>query len=321
MTYSVRNSSIELLRIICMILIVIYHFHAREYGLYVVGSERIGEDDLLLKLNIHSIGKLGVPIFVFISGWFGINFKKNRCYELLATCAFYALLSTLGLLAIYDRFLPKDVLFFMNNWWFMAGYLCIYLLSPGIDYMFNQFGKWHTLFLLLAFYYISYGDYFLNSANIGGLYQMFTMYLSARWVRLYGSEYLDKYWVIILIFCLFLRFGIIVIGYCTHHLGVLPYINSYVCPITTCLSASIFIGFSKIYFSSKILNVLAGSSLAVYLFSEGTFGKIFFEPLFFQESYNLLGYLIGSLIVYSIIFFIDLLRKKVTNHFIMDKIK
>lgn len=46
-----RNSSIELLRIIAMIIIVFFHFHARNFGMYVFGNERINEEGLLL----HSI--------------------------------------------------------------------------------------------------------------------------------------------------------------------------------------------------------------------------------------------------------------------------
>ena len=38
---SQRNSSIELLRMLAMLVIVIFHFLARHFGLYVIGNERI----------------------------------------------------------------------------------------------------------------------------------------------------------------------------------------------------------------------------------------------------------------------------------------
>lgn len=42
-----------------------------------------------------------------------------------------------------------------------------------------------SLLAVLTITYISFGDYFVKSANIGGLFQMFSMYLSARWIKLY----------------------------------------------------------------------------------------------------------------------------------------
>ncbi len=97
-TYIKRNINIELLRIISMLLIVIYHYQAREFGLYVIGNDQLGDPQLLPELILHSFGKLGVPIFVFISGYYGIKFKDKRLWELIIMTFFYALLSVL----VYD---------------------------------------------------------------------------------------------------------------------------------------------------------------------------------------------------------------------------
>lgn len=91
-----RNSSIELLRILSMLIIVIYHYEARNFNLYVVASDRVGEPDLLPQLLTHSIGKLGVPVFVFISGWYGLKYRKERFWEMVGMCIFYALISCIG---------------------------------------------------------------------------------------------------------------------------------------------------------------------------------------------------------------------------------
>lgn len=316
-----RNSSIELLRIISMLIIVIYHYNARAFGLYIVGSERIGEADLLPELIMHSIGKLGVPIFVFISGWFGLKYRRERLWEMILMCAFYAILSTVLLMYQYGQTRINDTLFFLNGWWFMAAYICIYVLSPGIEYWFKNTGRWQIFFVIGLFYYISYGDCFLNAANIGGLYLIFAMYLSARWLRLYAYDILNRFWCILLICALLLRFGIIGLGYTTGHLGVLPYVNSYVCPLTTIVAASIFIGFTKVQFKSVLINRLAGSALAVYLFSEGIFGQLFFRSWFPSETFSVLHFLKGGLSVYIVICCIDIIRKITTDRFILNKLK
>lgn len=73
-----RNSSIELLRILSMLIIVIYHYEARNFNLYVVASDRVGEPDLLPQLLTHSIGKLGVPVFCihFRMVWIKVSQRK-----------------------------------------------------------------------------------------------------------------------------------------------------------------------------------------------------------------------------------------------------
>lgn len=82
---SKRNSSIELLRIIAMIIIVFFHFHARNFGMYVFGNERINEEGLLLHSILHHLGGLGVPCFMFISGYYGMKFKKDRLLDINIT--------------------------------------------------------------------------------------------------------------------------------------------------------------------------------------------------------------------------------------------
>ena len=303
-----RNSSIELLRIISMILIVLYHYHARKYNLYVVDTPRPEDADFLSKLMMHSLGKLGVPIFVFISGWFGVRFRKDRFFDLLLQCFFYAFLSTILLGVCYGSFELKSIVFFLNHWWFIAGYLCLYLLAPGIDYLFETYNKKAILGIVLLFYFISFGDVVVNSAKIGGLYLMLTMYLSARWLRLYGADSLEKYGVILFLSAFIVRFGIIGVAYVSNHLNFLSYVNSYVSPLTTILVASIFILFSKRRFHVKLINQVAVSCLSVYLFSESGFGQRFFSCLF-PEEYSIMGYFYGALLTFVIIVLLDQVRK------------
>lgn len=58
-----RNSSIELLRIISMILIVLYHYHARKYNFYVIDAPRPEDPNFLYELLTHSLGKLGLYLY------------------------------------------------------------------------------------------------------------------------------------------------------------------------------------------------------------------------------------------------------------------
>lgn len=316
-----RNSTIELLRIISMLLIVIYHFQAREFNLYVVGSDRVCEPDILPKVLMHSIGKLGVPIFVFISGWFGLKYRRNRFLEMIAMCAFYGLISVVGCALVYDEISIKAPFFFVNMWWFMCAYLCLYVLSPGINVLFDNYDKKYTLLATSFITYVSFGDLFVDSANIGGLFQMFSMYFMARWLKLYAIDWLNKWWMLCGLGLLLIRFGSITVGCMTGHLGLLPYMNSYVNPMTMLIAACLFIGFSKLKFSSLIINKLAASSLAVYLCSESSFGQKFFDGWFPHVNWSLLHYIIAAMAVYLCISVIDQVRKLMTDNLIIKRLK
>lgn len=316
-----RNSSIELLRILSMLLIVIYHYEARDFNLYVVGSDRMGEPDLLPQLLTHSIGKLGVPVFVFISGWYGLRFRRERFREMMAMCLFYSIVSCIGGWLLYGQFRFWELIFPVNLWWFMSAYLCLYILSPGISHFTDTYGKWQVLMAVLIVIYIAYGDYFVKSANIGGLFQMFGMYLGARWMRLYLAEWLDKWGHVLLFGLIVFRVGLITGSYYTGHLGLLPYLNSYVNPMTILIAAGIFICFSKISFYSSVMNRLSASSLAVYLCSESPFGQRFFDSCFPHSAWNLLHFIIGAIVVYLCITVIDEIRRVLTDKFVVNKLK
>lgn len=300
-----------------MLVIVIYHYEARDFNLYVVSSNRVGEADLLPQLLTHSIGKLGVPIFVFISGWYGLKYRRERLWEMVAMCIFYALISCIGCYLLYKQFRPLELIFSINLWWFIAAYLCLYVVSPGINYFIDTCNKWQVLSAILIITYITYGDYFVKSANIGGLFQMFSMYLSARWIKLYLKEWINQWWHLLLICLITCRIGLIISGYYTGHLGLLPYLNSYVNPLAILTAACIFIGFSKITFYSAIINWLSASSLSVYLCSESPFGQRFFDAWFPHSEWDLSYFIVGASAVYFFITIIDQIRKFLIANFII----
>lgn len=304
-----RNINIEILRILSMMIIVIYHYHAREFNTYVLSNDIISDPDLMPSLLLHSFGKLGVPVFVFISGYYGIKFKMNRMVDILSTSLFYALLSCIGLYFIYDINAFKSVVFFINNWWFIAAYICLYIMAPAINNFIDSTNKWTLLCLICIFYYISFGDISVNSANIGGLYLIFTMYLFSRWISKYCALFFRKYCLLLFISLLILRIVIIYISYNTTHIGILPYLNSYVNPLSILTAAAIFYIFERMptfNIGSKIIMFFSSSALSVYLLSESGFGQRFFESLYpTKGNYDLLHFVYATIIVYVVITLID----------------
>lgn len=312
-----RNSSIEFLRIVSMILIVLYHYHARNYNLYVIDAPRPEDADFIYKLMTHSLGKLGVPIFVFISGWFGIKYRKERFVDMLFQCTFYAFLAICFYAVFYHGLDFKGLIFFINHWWFMAAYLCLYVMAPALNAMMENSSKMHSLMIVLLFYFISFGDLVVKSANIGGLYLMLTMYLSARWLKMYASDFLNKYAFYLLIACVIVRFGTVGLALSISKFSLLNYVNSYVSPVSTLFAASLLVSVSKFIFYSNWVNKIAASCLSVYLLSESGFGQTFFTFLF-PKDYCFIGYVGGGIGVFALILLVDQIRKVISKYLIRN---
>ena len=83
-----RDSNIELLRIISMIMIVVHHYEM------FAGFTNSGNVSLnsYIEIALYSLGKLGVNIFVIISGYFLITsqFNTKKAVKLWMQIFFYS---------------------------------------------------------------------------------------------------------------------------------------------------------------------------------------------------------------------------------------
>lgn len=300
-----RNSSIEVLRIVAMLDIVVFHFLARTFGLYVMGNERLGEPDLLGELLTFHVGSLGVPCFMFISGYFGIRWRRDRFTDMVGQGLFYGLLSAAGLLALGSAFNYKW-LCFINEWWFLEAYVVVYLLSPGLNYIVETFTPRRLLLATAFLWFVLYSST-VKQNELGGVILLTAIYLTARYMRLYLSERLRRnaHWIALALLLLMLSLTAtsVLIG----HLGLKPLLMSYSNPLNTLTVGFLVVAMERVQFHSRIINMLAASTLAVYLLSESSFGQIFFAPLF-PKDFTLWWFVASALVVYLACFAVDRVR-------------
>lgn len=125
-----RNSAIELLRILMMLGIVACH---------VIGQG--GHDN---HMGFDRIGGCGVVGFMFISGYFGMKCSLRRALKLLGT-ALYCNFVVAGL-GVWLNPEISYVQYFLYNWtsgsgwWFLWGYLIVMLLAPLVEAAFLSEG-------------------------------------------------------------------------------------------------------------------------------------------------------------------------------------
>lgn len=97
-----------------------------------------------------------VPVFLLLSGYFGIKLKFKKIANLYLQCFFYGLIGYVIHLYVDHNTIGKSLLIesvfsISNGWWFITNYFLLCLLSPlinaGIDKLNKNQFKW-VLFLL-----------------------------------------------------------------------------------------------------------------------------------------------------------------------------
>lgn len=93
-----RNSNIELLRIIAMLMIVAHHYVTDSLPSYYLSD---GPNKWLSEL-LYSYGKTGVNIFVLITGYYMVNmsFSIKRPLKIIGQVWFYSAMTLLVCLMI-----------------------------------------------------------------------------------------------------------------------------------------------------------------------------------------------------------------------------
>ncbi len=324
---SERNSRIELMRIICMLMIVAYHYAI--YGFY--------SQDLIYSPNKAFVellslgGQFGVSVFVLISGYYMLDkkysFRKFSLY--LGQLWFY----TLGSLLIFVLFFPsgglvtREILSMSllpiskGHYWFATSFFLLMLFSPYLNCFVKHAGRKlllsaiAVLLIIYTFLPSLFNVYLSYSSTI---VRFITLYLSAAYIRLYGRKEgsgcklhrriflcllaLSFAWVL-LSNLLGQRYGL---EFFLLHSNDLPQngIFIYLLPLEMFLC---FLSFKPVY--NKKINYLASLAFGVYLFHDNQLIRSIWQGVFKTSQFTsspwlplhalaaiVLVYLAGSLV-------------------------
>lgn len=295
-----------------MIDIVMFHYLSRNCNLYAVENSRIAEDVNLWKEMIFQyIGYLGVPCFMFISGYYGIKFKWGRFGGIVEQCFFYGIVSFIGLWFINGIRPPFYDLLAINNYWFMVAYLMVMLISPALNSMIASLDSKQLLLVILSLYAVDFGGVISSHSVGGGFATLMMIYLVARWMRLYLPEQLKKHSVLCFLILLLIQVSFVSACYLFQHIGIKVIIGSYDNIVNILIVGFLVITIEKYHFHNKFINYVALSTLSVYLLSESGWGQIFFNDLYIawgENEFQVLPYLLSSVIVFAVIIVIDKIR-------------
>ena len=336
-TVSVRNSSIELLRILSMIMIVFHHF-ARHGEFQFLGYEMTAP-----KLWYNFIimgGKIGVNIFVMISGYFLINnksmFNFQRIKKTWDQVFFYSVgfevLFILLYFVVKERFDLSNLLssFFpitTSQWWFASTYLALYLVHPFLNKILVSLDKTtYRNVLLIAFLCWSVIPTFTKSSyESNELLWFIFIYSLSGYIRLYGfnPKYKNYHYAITALAVTGLTYlTSIAISLIASKISDFNLESTYFYSMQSLLSLIISVCAFMMFAltdmkSSRFINTTASATFGVYLIHENHYLRnIFWQTIFknsgYQDSLMIIPVSIVAVIsVYVLCTVIELIRQYV----------
>lgn len=166
-----RDYSIDILRIISMLMIVSLHFFS--YSPAVIQIDPFSATGCLKRI-LHSISLISVNCYVLISGYYIYKFKfsLSKLIRILCEVLFYSIVFYLIFLQTdLANLTVKELLLAVaptltRQYWFVTTYVGVYILSPIIRDVINVLDKkTHSLIVFLGFLlFVVY--YNLNSPKL-----------------------------------------------------------------------------------------------------------------------------------------------------------
>ena len=330
----VRNSSIELLRIIAMIMIVSCHFAT--HGGFSFDTKSLPIPRLWWNF-IEMGGNLGVDIFVLISGYFlvtssGKMFNLKRILKFWGQVFVYSIAiyfvfcvigkQDFGLVSFIKALFPIT----FNSWWFASTYFVLYLMHPFINMLLQKLDKkgYQALLAMQLILWCVIPTFTSSDYQSNSLLWFVTLYCVAGYIKLFGlnprfttKSYL-AFWLLFsalrYLSCISLMVLGIRIPFAAAH-SLFFYGQQSV--LTFISAVSLFMVFEKCDIGYiRWINIVASATFGVYLIHDSDvirhlLWREVFKNAQYQNSMLLIPYsIMASAIVYIICTLIDLLRQQ-----------
>lgn len=326
----VRDSGIELLKVITILLIIFHHVINTLDSTYIKLSQATTDWQQLTVTILHGSGLLGNSIFFICSAWFLLDSTRSNKRKILGILADVWIISVVIFAAVFmerggqldkvtivKQFFPTA---FANNW-YITCYLTFCLLYPFLNFMIAHLDQ-RTLLrictvLLTLYFAVSYfmGGVFTGGAlfNYSNLILWVTIYCVIAYLKLYLPGTMDSPRVngilLILGIC-----GNCILILCTNLLGLTTgYFSNKLLrwnvnynPFYLMIAIALFNFARNAHFRNKLINHLSRLSYLIYIIHENILLKTYYRPLMWDYIYVTFGfkYLLLWILVLTVIIFV-----------------
>lgn len=348
----IRESNYELLRIMSMFLIVLFHALSYSGFLYkATGPYRF------LVYFIKELTLLHVNSFILVTGYFQCKgkMKLSKAVAINNATWFYKVLILLIFLylgcfktfptnmEIVTTLLPID----FGTYWFIGCYIVLYLISPILNKVIDNSSKKELQTTILILMFILSGlclittDLFYSNNCGRSLATFILLYFIGAYLRLYPLDKnklikkipkvkLKKYCIVIIIFLAFINciFELVASKYLvqtriiTLIARMFDYIaSSYSSPLIIIQTIAYFLFFSTLKIESKIINSIASCMIGIYLIHENKFvrdvlyKKVGITSIKIIDLKAIIYLFLLAIGIFLVCLIIEFIRKKIFGYF------
>ena len=337
--YNERNSSYELLRILCMLFVVGGHLIGKGMQITYDNTLLGGGEDYTLSRLLYFFCTVAVSTFILISGYFGINFNWRKILKIWFSVLFFS-----WVIVIYKIIgkndikgcLPYFLPIISNEFWFISCYFILCGLSPLLNKLVDSLSKRQLKQLVLLNCVVFYGwatfNYIFNFRQFVpdfgvGIINFDILYLIGRYIKLYGLVARSSFfWTCAFIGNTFLMVLLELLYSYILHFGFTSFenINSV---FVVANAIFLFLAFKNLHFHNCYINYLAVYCLAVYIIHFNDVGMPFLTDFFDLKNLHGIGILWSVLfippIVYLVCVIIEIIRRTLCGrmeNYILDAI-
>lgn len=288
--HKVRESNLELLRILAMFCIVLHHLivHGiRNVGYLPYSFEEICLDKQIPLIFLNALTVVSVNCYVLISGYFGIHPTKKKLWNLFSICVFYSvghyfvyafLNNTFPLRPFISSLFP-----FSHNQglWFVTCYIGLFLISPLLNAAVSCLNEkkesdWLKVLSGLAIITFYFGYLWRTELNYDGynLVNFIFLYMIGRYLKVKNNFFRKilkrSYMIGTYIICTLITasLGIFLLVYKESADYIFYWAWRYNSPIVILGSIALFLFFNSLTICNKWINFIAASTFSVYLIHE-----------------------------------------------------
>ena len=191
-----RQSNMELLRLVAMMMILVMHMDYGAFGLPTAESVENAPMTTFGRIFVEHLCLVAVNVYVLISGWFGIRPKMKSFVRLMLQVAMYSIIITGAFLllgkATFKIGYVTDMLIIGKQYWFVVSYLLLYLVSPILNTFVEHSTKREFQWMLLVFFGFQFVySWIFGLEEFAGGYSALSfmgLYLLARYVKIYEND-------------------------------------------------------------------------------------------------------------------------------------